>query len=326
MGREKVGGNLRGFPAAVISRVEVTEDTLTGRGGLALFSRHLRHIGILEVLEERFGALRRSGKGRPVGGLFHQIFCFLLDGTSRHLVHFDRLKGDEGHARGIETEPEAMASSHAVKRFFGAFGWGRIWTFRRVLRQLWLWRLRLEKPEVIVLGLDTMVMDNDEAELREGCQPTYRKVKGFQPLQLTWGPFVVDGLFRGGKKNGNAGEAAANLVRDSVAFLRRHYRRDAAILLRLDAGFFDKKLFRRFEELEIGYVCGGRLQADIVDAAQGMKPEEWFIHDNGHQLWEYFEFHDRRESWRRGEWRRALYTCPAYEDAQRLLESPAPTP
>jgi len=62
-----------------------------------------------------------------------------------------------------------------------------------------------------------------EALVREGCQPTYKKVKGFQPLQLTWGPFVVDALFRGGKKHGNAGAMAANLVRDNVAFLRRRF-------------------------------------------------------------------------------------------------------
>jgi hypothetical protein len=259
-----------------------------------------------------------------VSVLFHQIFCFLVDGTSRHLVYFDQLKADEGYARGIETDPGAMASSHAIKRFFGAFGWGRIWTFRRVLRRLWLWRLGLEQPRVVILGIDTMVMDNDEAQLREGCQPTYQKVKGFQPLQLTWGPFVVDALFRGGKKNGNAGDMAAHLVRDNVAFLRRHYREDVAILLRLDAGFFDKKLFRLFEELGIGYICGGRLEAEIVDMARGVEGGAWSEYDNGRQLWQYFEFRDRRESWRRGEWRRAFQTRPAYEDEQRLLEFARP--
>jgi hypothetical protein len=31
-----------------------------------------------------------------------------------------------------------------------------------------------------------MVLDNDEALRREGCDPTYKKVKGFQPLHLIW--------------------------------------------------------------------------------------------------------------------------------------------
>ena len=217
-----------------------------------------------------------------------------------------------------------MASSHAIKRFFYAFAWGRIWMFRQLLRQLFLWRLKRSKPAVVVLGLDTMVMDNDEAEVRHGCQPTYKKVKGFQPLQLTWGPFVIDALFRGGKKHGNAGEVAGKMVKDAVAFLRKHYREDVALILRIDSGFFDQKLFRLFEELGIGYVCTGKLQDDLTDLARGMDPSGWCEYDNGHQLWHYFEFGDRRPSWKKTGWRRAFYTRPAYENEQRLLEFARP--
>jgi len=38
-----------------------------------------------------------------------------------------------------------------------------------------VWRLRIEKPDLIELSIDTMVMDNDEAEKREGVQPTYKR-------------------------------------------------------------------------------------------------------------------------------------------------------
>jgi hypothetical protein len=56
-----------------------------------------------------------------------------------------------------------MLSSHSVKRFFKAFSWPLIWLFRRLLQQLFLWRLRLTRPKMIELGIDTMVMDNSEA-------------------------------------------------------------------------------------------------------------------------------------------------------------------
>jgi hypothetical protein len=324
MAKTKLSGKSSAPATAPISRVEITEDTLTGRGGLALFSRYIRSTEIFQHIEALFGPLRKSGKGQSVSELFHQLFCFLADGTSRHLTHFDRLKRDEGYARGIEAEPKDMASSHAIKRFFGAFTWGRIWMFRRLLLQLFRWRLKQEEPPVVVLGLDTMVMDNDEAEVREGCQPTYKKVKGFQPLQLTWGPFMIDALFRGGKKNGNAGDMAGKMVRNAVVFIRKHYRNDVAILLRIDAGFFDQKLFRLFEGLEIGYICSGKLQDDIKDLAGAMDSSAWSEYDNGRQLWQYFEFGDRRKSWKKTEWRRAFYTRPAYEDEQRLLEFARP--
>ena len=57
-------------------------------------------------------------------------------------------------------------------------------------------RLNLTKPDIIELHIDTMVMDNDEAEVRHGVEPTYKKKNGFQPLQMTWERFVVDAVFR----------------------------------------------------------------------------------------------------------------------------------
>src|SRR6266576_207785 len=59
---------------------------------------------------------------------------------------------------------------------------------------------RREKMRVVMLTLDTMVMDNDEALQREGCDPTYKKVKGFQPLHLIWEGKIVDAIFRRGKR------------------------------------------------------------------------------------------------------------------------------
>jgi len=164
---------------AFIDRVEITTDTLTGRGGLSLFVRYLRGIGIFPQLESFFGSIRRSRKGQPISEVFKQLFCFFLDGTSRHLVHFDALCRDAGNAGAIESEPATMLSSHAVKRFFRSLWWPRIYLFRHLLQRLFLWRLRLQAPEVVMLGIDTMVMDNDEARVRHGVRPTYKRVKVF---------------------------------------------------------------------------------------------------------------------------------------------------
>ena len=180
-----------------IDKVEITSDTLTSRGGLTLFVRYLQNILIFPHLERLFGGIRKNGKGQSVAEIFKQLFSFFLDGTSRHLAYFDVLKDDAGYAGSIETEKEALLSCAAVKRFFKAFSWYRIWLFRRLLQQLFLWRLKISQPQLIELGIDTMVMDNDEAQRRHGVEPTYKKVKGFQPLQMSWGRFIVDAVFRG---------------------------------------------------------------------------------------------------------------------------------
>jgi hypothetical protein len=84
----------------------------------------------------------------------------------------------------IENSQEEMASSHQMKRFFKSFSWISGGMFRKILRKRFIWRLRIEKPGVIDLTIDTMVMDNGEAEKRNGVHPTYKKVKGLQPLQV----------------------------------------------------------------------------------------------------------------------------------------------
>jgi len=307
----------------VIDGVEATSDTLTSRGGLSLFVRYLRNIAIFPVLERLFGSMRKSAKGRPVSEIFKQVFCFLVDGTSRHLVYFDDLKKDDGYAAGIETAPEQMLSSHAVKRFFGAFSWYRIWLFRYLLKQLFRWRLQILKPEVILLGLDTMVMDNDEAQKRHGVEPTYKKVKGFQPLQLTWEGLIIDAVFRGGSKHSNDGDTALKMVTHIVKFIRKHYGEEVPIIIRLDAGFFDQDLFKGFEKVKIGYICGGRIYEELKTLAEKAETGQWRQYrSNQQQVWDYLELGVRRGSWET--FRRALLCRPVAEGRQRLLDYARP--
>ena len=172
--------------SAPLSKVETTLDTLASRGGLSIFSRYLERTGIFGLLEETFGSLRKSKKGLSVWNLFHQLIFFFADGTSRHLSYFDQLKVDAGYAASIQVASEKMASSHTIKRLFKLFPWTTGKVFRQILKDLFVWRLNITRPDLIVIGVDTMVMDNDYAEKRHGVTPTYRKVKGFQPIQFTW--------------------------------------------------------------------------------------------------------------------------------------------
>ena len=305
-----------------IDSVEMTTDTLTSRGGMTLFVRYLRNISLMNHLDRHFGRLRKSAKGAPIAEMFKQIICFCVDGTSRHLTYFDHLMEDEGYARGIETDPGEMVSSHSVKRFFKSFSWPLIWFFRQVLQQLFLWRLNHLKPDVIVLGIDSMVMDNDEAVKRHGVQPTYKKVKGFHPLQMTWGRFIVDAVFRGGKKHCNHGETVAKMVCHIVANIRSNYRADVPIVILLDSGFFDQKLFRVFEKLGIGYVCGGKLNKGVKAYVKSVEAACWGRLNKSDQTWDYLEFGDKGPTW--SKYRRAVFCRPRYEGRQSLLKFARP--
>ncbi|HKJ67397.1 MAG TPA: transposase, partial [bacterium] len=203
-----------------IDAIATTSDTLTSRGGLALFVKYLSHLDLFPLLERWFGSLRKSRKGTPIVQLFKELFCFFLDGTSSHLTYFDVLKTDPGYAAVLEESPATVSSSHTIKRFFAAFSFVRIWLFRHLLQRLFLWRLQVEQPAVIYLDLDVMPMDNDDAAQREGVQPTYTHSRGFAPLQLTWGPYVIDAVFRGGAKHSNHGDTVAHMIRHVVRRIR----------------------------------------------------------------------------------------------------------
>ncbi len=204
-----------------INAIEVTNDTLAGRGGMNLFVKYLSSVDIYPILEGFFGGVRRNTKGLPVWNIFKQMLCWFYDGTSRHLNSFDRLKRDEGYSSAIENGQDEVVSSHQIKRFYKSFSWVCGGSFRKILRKMFIWQLRLANPEVIDLTIDTMVMNNDEAQKRYGVQPTYKKVKGFQPLQAIWKGKIVDAIFRGGKKHSNYGNSVVDMISDLVQAIRQ---------------------------------------------------------------------------------------------------------
>ena len=85
-----------------INKIDITEDNLTGRGGMALYARYLSKVSIYPILANYFGHIRKSEKGLAVWNIFKQVFCFFYDGTSRHLIYFDHLKKDEGQQFSVK--------------------------------------------------------------------------------------------------------------------------------------------------------------------------------------------------------------------------------
>jgi hypothetical protein len=306
---------------ARINEVEPTQERISGRGGLSLFARYLEQTGILAFLEGYFGRIRKSKKGLPVAELFKQILCFFMDGTSRRLEHFDSLAKDHGYAGIIQTEPEAMASSHTVKRFMKAFPLPLAWLFRSVLLEIFLWRLRLNRPEMVVLGIDLVVLDNNDAEQREQVRPTYKKVKGFGALNMTWGNLVVDSILRSGDKHSNHGSSVIRIVRRVVKKIRKGYRADVPILFRLDSAYLDQKLLAEFERLRVGYTVSGKLYQDITRIMEQTPQEQWRYYfasaaEEDGRIWEYCEFGDRRGTW--DKFRRAIFTRPMCDEVGKV--------
>lgn len=306
-----------------ISRIDTTNDCLTGRAGLSLIARYISAINIPKILCSTFSFIKKSSKGTSLHNKFHQLICFFFDGSNFSMSHFDELKKDKGYAAGIELGKNQLLSSHAAKRFFKAFSIVRVWLFRKVLKKLFLWRLKIEQPEIIKLGLDTMVMDNNEALKREGVDPTYKKVKGFQPLQMYWGRYIVDAIFRRGKAHSNHGNHVILMLRSMVYFIRRNYNKDVPIIVIADTGFFDEKLFQWCDKHDIGFIVGGKMYNDIIERIISLPDKDFLEYKCNRMTWVYCDFQDKRKSWET-DWR-LIYTKPLTDDTgQFLLEFERP--
>lgn len=305
-----------------IASVAVTNDIITGRGGVALFLRYLNTIQLLPILNIAFTRLRKSSKGLPVTTLFQQIFCFLFDGTSRHLSHFDRLAKDKGYAAILETDMKDMASSHSIKRFFALFAWCHSGAFRKILNQLFVWRLRIKSPKIVELGIDTMVMDNDEAQKRHGVQPTYKNKKGFQPLQMIWNSMIVDAVFRGGKKHSNYGNTVINMIQRMIPLIRSTCGENVLIVIRMDSGFLDQKILTVLDELRVGFIVSGKMYNSVKEYVGRQPRHDWGQYDHERQSWAYLEFVWGCDTWDYAY--RTFYTQPIYEAGQGLLEFARP--
>lgn len=305
-----------------INEIEITNDTLCDRGGLVLLTKYLENIRIIALFISVFGFLKKSNKGASLEEIFKQIICFFIDGTSFALTRFDELKKDDGYAAMIESEHNDLCSSHTIKRFFRKFIGLRSCFLKIILLKLFIWRLKIEKPKYIKLDIDTMVMDNDESEKKEGATPTYKKVKGFQPLQITWNKYIVDAIFREGSKHSNYGNHVVKILEKVVKKIRKHYSKDIFILLTADSGFMDQVNFEAFEKLGIAYICGGKIYKNIKEYVDKTDTESIKSFKKEKKEWHYIDFTDKRGTWNKS--RRAIYMKSLYEGEQLLFDFARP--
>ena len=302
-----------------VTNVGVTNENLTGRAGLAFISRYITATGISKLLEEKFSNLRKSSKGTKLSSVFHQILCYFINGDNFHLTYFDQLKSDCGYTAVIDIPKKQMISSHSAKRFFKSFSIAQSLQFRKILHTLFIWQLKKQTPEKIVLGLDTMVMDNNDALKREGVDPTYKKVKGFQPIHLYWGRFIIDTIFRTGKAHSNHGNNVKRIVVNAVRLIRKHYSEEVPIVLLADTGFFDEAIFKLCDELDIGFIIGGKMYSDIKKTLLETPDESFNKYKIEKRLWYSLDFMDSRGSWDSSY--RCIYTKPiSNKSGQILLE------
>jgi hypothetical protein len=302
-----------------ISGIEITNEIINGRGGLSLVMRYLDSLGILARIENQYGHFRKSSKGDPIGELVRQIMAYFINGDLRAISGFDSLRNDNGYAAILERSATELIGSAKVKRFFKKFNCTGFAGFRSILNDMFIWRLKTEKPGEIVLHIDTMVLDNDDAQKREGVEPTYKQVCGYQPLQINWGPYIIDVNFRSGEKHSNHGNDAKEAVNRIVKLIRERYDAKIPIIICADSGFLSDENLCFFEdELKVHYVVMGKLYQSIYSRIEELDISVCAKIDRGDKAWNCCDFKSKLDSWNKE--RRTILTSLLYNDDQYVLE------
>lgn len=94
---------------------------------------------------------------------------------------------------------------------------------------------------------------------------------------------MADCLFRSGSTHSNHGRDALVMIKRAVAAIRKGYRADVPIIIRMDAGLFDQQIFDWCDAHGVGYIAG-------------IEQGHWRRFDRRAQRWQYIQWGDRRGS------------------------------
>ncbi len=291
----------------VIHSIETVPAELTSRAGLTLFVEYMERIGVVQSLANTFADIKGNRKGFALPSLFLQVLTNFIDGTTRSLIQFDNLQNTPSYAGLIGLAQHELVSSHAVKRMFGKFGTDDLARFDALYLDLFAWRLRKEKPTLIECSIDSVVYDNDDAVTREGVRPTYKKVKGFQPLSILWNGFTIWSEFRDGSTNGNNGTTVVEMVK-RVVERAREAAPQAEIVFKVDAGFFDQDIMTCCTMLGVGCIMTGKMYEGVKKAVKNEEKCRWYTLQKGRVTWQFRSIDYRPTSWDETLKIKAIYT------------------
>jgi hypothetical protein len=156
-------------------KLEITDEEITPRSGLALYAEVLRAFRIEEAIEEH---LPQPGSNRGYKPWkFVEPLLLMLYGGGRHIEDLREIRDDVALRRliGLEEMPSLSTFGDWLSRCgekSGVEGIGRV--NRDVARRI----LRKDQTQRYTLDADATVI---EAE-KQGAEWTYKKVKGYQPI------------------------------------------------------------------------------------------------------------------------------------------------
>lgn len=143
-----------------------------------------------------------------------------------------------------------------------------------------------------------MVLDNDDVKKIEGYKVTYKKVYGFQPLQINWAHYIVDVNFLSDEKHSNHGNDAKEAVARLVRLIRSKYDEKVPIIINADSGFLADENLTYFEnELTVKYIVIGKIYSSIYENIKNDGITESDRSTGEHASWVCYDFQSKLDKW-----------------------------
>lgn len=84
------------FMSTKITKIGITNNKISGRGGLPLFLRYIEQIGLYGLITGNISSKNLGNrKGLQLQQFIKQIIAFFIDGTNMSISSFDQSKNDE---------------------------------------------------------------------------------------------------------------------------------------------------------------------------------------------------------------------------------------
>jgi hypothetical protein len=140
---------------------------------------------------------------------------------------------------------------------------------------------------------------------------------------MFWGRYLIDAIFRNGSAHSNHGHHTESMIRNIVKQIRKGYREDISIIFVADTGFMDQKVFQLCDDMNVGFIVGGKFYHDMKITLNNLPDERFHVYSKDKKQWFYCEFNDKRGSWKKSY--RTIYAKPiTTESGQVLLEFDRP--
>ena len=300
-----------------IKSLGTTKECLISRSGLVPYVNFLNGSAIGDELEEALIHLRKSKKGIKLSDAFFQLLLFFADGTEKCLKGFDKLKDNKAWQKLHGCKK--TLNTGQFKRLLEKVSKKEMELLRPLIRRIFLSALKVSKTDKVILFLDSSVYDNDGAKCRAGVKPTYKKKKGYHPINLIWDGLYVDTVFQRGDYSTNHDGVAIKMLQEITPLIRETLGTNIQIIVRMDGGYYDQKIFAACDKLNISFICAGKryrdhqyLEGRSLDNFDG-------IFRNNSSQWHFHRFQERRATWPKKMQYRALFLRATEENGEALL-------